>query len=225
MGARTRSSSPAEGDDVVGDQFIIYLDYLAGVVGIGSREPSIRLRRHIRRCFSFAICYAPRHADIRPLLRLCDSKRSWGLFSGPWLQPPSILHDYNYTDGLTIVKNTIDHLYAMLNGLASVKKNNFYLVDTRGTLTRDSSQPFGWANEIHPYSAGSSRWRTSSSRCCEACFPGESEQTSRHPCPERGRCRSAGIQADVAGGADARCGPVHSRALMFPPVPLTARAL
>ena len=42
----------------------------------------------------------------------------------------------------------------MLNGLASVKKNNYYLVDTRGTLTRDSSQPLGWANEIHPYSAG-----------------------------------------------------------------------
>jgi hypothetical protein len=42
----------------------------------------------------------------------------------------------------------------MLNGLASVKKNNFFLVDTRGTLTRDASQPLGFANEIHPYSAG-----------------------------------------------------------------------
>jgi hypothetical protein len=42
----------------------------------------------------------------------------------------------------------------MLSGLASVKKNNYYLVDTRGTLTRDTSQPLGWANEIDPYSAG-----------------------------------------------------------------------
>ena len=42
----------------------------------------------------------------------------------------------------------------MLNGLASVKKNNYYLVDTRGMFTRNSSQPLGWANEIHPYSAG-----------------------------------------------------------------------
>ena len=75
-------------------------------------------------------------------------------FQGPWLRPPLNFAHYGYGDGLTIVQDAIDRLYAMLNGLASVKKNNFYLVDTRGTLTRDSSQPLGWANEIHPYSAG-----------------------------------------------------------------------
>jgi hypothetical protein len=75
-------------------------------------------------------------------------------FQGPWLQPSLNFTGYNYTDGLIIVENTIDQLYVMLSGLASVKKNNFYLVDTRGTLTRDALQPLGWANEIHPYSAG-----------------------------------------------------------------------
>jgi hypothetical protein len=38
----------------------------------------------------------------------------------------------------------------MLNSLAGTK-NNFILIDTRGTLTRDASHPLGWANEIHPY--------------------------------------------------------------------------
>jgi hypothetical protein len=32
--------------------------------------------------------------------------------------------------------------------------NNFSIVDTRGTLKHDTSEPLGWANELHPYATG-----------------------------------------------------------------------
>ena len=65
----------------------------------------------------------------------------------------------------------------MLNGLASVKKNNYYLVDTRGTLTRNSSQPLGRANEIHPYSAGFLALANKFLPVLQSVFSGESERT------------------------------------------------
>jgi hypothetical protein len=60
----------------------------------------------------------------------------------------------------------------MLNGLASIKKNDYHLVDTRGTLTRDDSQPLGWANEIHPYSAGFLALAKKFIPTLQAVFPG-----------------------------------------------------
>jgi hypothetical protein len=42
----------------------------------------------------------------------------------------------------------------MLADLASDTANNFSLIDTRDTLTRDATQPNGWANEIHPWYPG-----------------------------------------------------------------------
>jgi hypothetical protein len=32
--------------------------------------------------------------------------------------------------------------------------NNFILIDTTGTLTRDNTRSNGWANELHPYTEG-----------------------------------------------------------------------
>ncbi|HXE26103.1 MAG TPA: SGNH/GDSL hydrolase family protein [Roseiarcus sp.] len=142
------------GDDVVGDQFIIYLDYFGG--GLSSRIQGAvdSVEASYQALFDFRNLYAP----DTPIFGHCyDYAIPNGMgvfFQGPWLQPPLNFAHYDYAQGLTIVQNAIDRLYAMLNGLASVKKNKYYLVDTRGTLTRDSSQPLGWANEIHPYSAG-----------------------------------------------------------------------
>jgi hypothetical protein len=98
------------------------------------------------------------HAPNTPVLGHCYDyaipNGAGVVFQGPWLKPSLDFSGYNYADGLSIVEDAIDRLYAMLNGLANVKKNNFFLVDTRGTLTRNTLQPLGWANEIHPYSAG-----------------------------------------------------------------------
>jgi len=45
----------------------------------------------------------------------------------------------------------IDLFHNMLANLANDPSNNFILIDTRSTLTRNASQPIGWANEIHPW--------------------------------------------------------------------------
>jgi hypothetical protein len=48
----------------------------------------------------------------------------------------------------------IDLFHDMLATLAKDPANNFIFIDTRNTLTRNASQPIGWANEIHPWYQG-----------------------------------------------------------------------
>jgi hypothetical protein len=142
------------GDDVVGDQFIIYLDYFGGGLSNRIQGAVDSVEASYQALFQFRDLYAPNTPIFGHCYDYAIPNGVGVFFQGPWLQPPLNFTHYDYADGLTIVQNAIDRLYAMLNGLASVKKNNYYLVDSRGTLTRDSSQPLGWANEIHPYSAG-----------------------------------------------------------------------
>jgi hypothetical protein len=142
------------GDDVVGDSFVIYLDYFDGGLSTRLQGAIASVEASYQALFDFRNLHAPNTPIFGHCYDYAIPNGVGVFFQGPWLQPSLNFTGYNYTDGLTIVKNTIDQLYAMLSGLASVKKNNFYLVDTRGTLTRDTLQPLGWANEIHPYSAG-----------------------------------------------------------------------
>jgi hypothetical protein len=143
------------GDDVVGDAFVIYLDYVGGKLSSRIQGAVDSIEASYQALFQFRDL----HAANTPIFGHCydyaiPDDKGILLFLGPWLWPSLHFTGYNYDDGLEIVKATIDRLYDMLSGLAKVKKNNFYLVDTRGTLTRDALQPLGWANEIHPYSAG-----------------------------------------------------------------------
>jgi hypothetical protein len=142
------------GDDVVGDQFIIYLDYFGGNLSSRIQGAIDSVQASYQALFQFRDLYAPNTPIIGHCYDYAIPDGVGVLFQGPWLQPSLNFAQYSYAEGLAIVQNAIDQLYAMLSGLAGVKKNNFYLVDTRGTLTRDASQPLGWANEIHPYSAG-----------------------------------------------------------------------
>ena len=142
------------GDDVVGDPFVIYLDYFDGGLSTRLQGAIASIEASYQALFDFRNLYAPNTPIFGHCYDYAIPNGVGVFFQGPWLQPSLNFTNYNYTDGLTIVKNTIDKLYSMLSGPASVKKNNFYLVDTRGTLTRDTLQPLGWANEIHPYSAG-----------------------------------------------------------------------
>ena len=69
--------------------------------------------------------------------------------AGPWL-----FSGYDLAEGLAIVSSMIDGFYAMVSALAGDSQNKFVLVDTRGTLVRQSGVANGWANELHPYPAG-----------------------------------------------------------------------
>jgi hypothetical protein len=140
--------------ETMGDPFVIYLDYFDGGLSTRLQGAIASIEASYQALFDFRNFYAPNTPIFGHCYDYGIPNEAGVFFQGSWLQPSLNFTDYNYTYGLTIVKNTIDQLYAMLSGLASVKKNNFYLVDTRGTLTRETLQPLGWANEIHPYSAG-----------------------------------------------------------------------
>ena len=72
------------GDDVVGDQFVIYLDYFGGGLSNRSRAPSIPSRRRIRRYSTFAIStrQTHRYSAIATIMRyrteLVSSSRAPG---------------------------------------------------------------------------------------------------------------------------------------------------
>jgi hypothetical protein len=46
------------------------------------------------------------------------------------------------------------------------------MVDTVETLTRNNSEPLGWANELHPYSSGFAALAQKFATALRAKFPG-----------------------------------------------------
>jgi hypothetical protein len=146
------------GDDVVGDQFVIYLTYGGGGLNVSRYQGVLdSVQASYMDLFAFRDLFA---AKV-PIFGHCydyviPNGKAAGLIpiAGPWLWPSIDFSGYNYAEGLAIVTEMIDRYYNMLDTLASKPENNFTLVDTRGTLTRNTTQPLGFANEIHPFSAG-----------------------------------------------------------------------
>jgi hypothetical protein len=154
------------GDDIVGDSFIIYLDYngggldktrLDGVLDsiIASYLDLFALRDLAAAELNidpkdipiFGHCYDYALPNGRPA--------GWPIpLSGPWLKPSLDFAACSSDQDLAIVAAVIDEFYNRLTELKDDPKNNFILIDTRKTLTRDTTQPNGWANEIHPYTEG-----------------------------------------------------------------------
>jgi hypothetical protein len=146
----------AGGDDLVGDQLAIYLDYGGGGLNLARFQgvldsvqasymdlfalrdifaPGVPIIGH---CYDYAI-----PDNVHPI---CTKSA--------WLWPSLAFAGYDYTTGLQIIIEMIDRFHGMLAALAAAPANNFSLVDTRNTLTRDATQPNGWANEIHPWYPG-----------------------------------------------------------------------
>ena len=143
------------GDDLVGDQFAIYLDYDGSGLDPTRFQGALGSVRA-----SYLDLFALRDAVLpgTPVIGHCyDYAIPNGvpaLCAGPWLQPSLEFSGYDLAEGLAIVSSMIDGFYAMVSALAGDAGNNFVLVDTRGTLKRVSGASDGWANELHPYPAG-----------------------------------------------------------------------
>jgi hypothetical protein len=142
------------GDDIAGGQFVIYLDALGG--GLSPRFQAVldSVEASYNDLFTFRDEFAP---NVRIFGHCYDYALPNGhgtIYGGPWLRPSLDFTGYNCAEDLKIVQAAIDRFYAMLQGLACKAANLFTLVDTRGTLTRNTSRPLGWANELHPYFAG-----------------------------------------------------------------------
>jgi hypothetical protein len=143
------------GDDLVGDQFAIYLDYEGAGLDATRFQGALGSVRA-----SYLDLFALRDAVLpgKPVIGHCYDyaipNGVGALCEGPWLQPSLDFSGYDLAEGLAIVSSMIDGFYAMVNALAGDPTNNFVLVDTRGTLLRESGVTNGWANELHPYPTG-----------------------------------------------------------------------
>ena len=163
----------AGGDDVVGDSFAIYLDYKSGGLDavrfqgiLDSVQASYLDLFSLRDIAAAELKIDPKQM---PIFGHCYDYAipngvpagSWPIQSGPWLQPSLNFAGYDYNEGLNIVKMTINTFKQKLLDLANdtivppgKTTNNFILIDTTNTLTRDNTRPNGWANELHPYTEG-----------------------------------------------------------------------
>ena len=142
------------GDDMVGDQFLIYLDYFGGKLSTRVQGVIDSIESSYQALFQFRNLHAPGVTIFGHCYDYAIPNGKGVLGQGPWLKPSLDFAGYNYTDGLSIVQNAIDDLFNMLNKLSADSTNNFVLIDTRNTLVRNATQPLGWANEIHPYTEG-----------------------------------------------------------------------
>jgi hypothetical protein len=146
----------AGGDDVVGDQFAVYLDYGGGGLDVNRFQGALgSVRASYEDLFAFRDLFAPNV----PIFGHCYD---YALPNGvvpmcvqtAWLQPSLDFAGYDYTQGLAIVKTMIDMFHDMLFALAANRAYNFTLIDTRGIVTPDATSSTGWSNEIHPRFAG-----------------------------------------------------------------------
>jgi hypothetical protein len=181
----------AGGDDIVGDHFAVYLDYHgAGLDALRFQGILASVQASYMDLFALRdIAAAQLKLDPKriPIFGHCydyaipnGKAAGWPIpLAGPWLQPSLDFSGYDTTQGMNIVQNAIDAFQKLLADLAADKitppgrtTNNFILVDTIGTLTRNPTRPNGWANEIHPYTEGFGLLATKFLGALQAHFPG-----------------------------------------------------
>jgi hypothetical protein len=182
----------AGGDDIAGDQFAIYLDYHGkGLDDARFQGLLASVRASYMDLFALRdIAAADLHIDPKqiPIFGHCydyavpnGKPAGWPIpLSGPWLLPSLNFSGYDYNQGLQIITAAIDGFRQLLVDLGSDKitlpgrvTNNFILIDTIRTLTRDNSRPNGWANELHPYTEGFTSLAGRFLAALQAHFPGK----------------------------------------------------
>jgi hypothetical protein len=154
------------GDDIVGDQFCIWLkdsppvpppDQMLDINAVNSAlailENEYRELLDIRDEYSRQTVIFAHAYDFPPI----TGKGVCG--AGPWLKP-SLDYAYKHlgvsnpdpNDEFVVVKTILQMFGAMLDRIAADPTvDKFVVVPTQGTLTPD---PSDWQNEIHPSSAG-----------------------------------------------------------------------
>jgi hypothetical protein len=136
------------GDDIAGDQLAIYLTY-------GGHLPTASTRFQgvldlVQASYEDLIAFRDIFAPNAPIFAHCyDFPLASGLaadgLAGPWLKPSFDFALYDSAGAQNVLHDMIQKFLTMLQTLAAVAKNNFYVVNTTGTIT-----PSDWSNEIHP---------------------------------------------------------------------------
>jgi hypothetical protein len=141
------------GNDIVGDQFCIYLDYAAaGGNGIDMARYQ-KVLASVEARYQDLFEFRDQYASGVPIFGHCYDfpipNGAHPICAGPWLQPSL---DYcGYTElskGTSIARDALLQFRTLLFNLAT-PANNFFMVDTQGTLLVAD-----WANELHPFPEG-----------------------------------------------------------------------
>jgi hypothetical protein len=96
------------GDDVVGDGFVIYLDYLGGKLSSRVQGAIDSVEASYQALFQFRDLHAPNTPIFGHCYDYAIPDNKGVLIFGPWLWPALNFTGYSYSDGLSIVKDTID---------------------------------------------------------------------------------------------------------------------
>ncbi len=143
------------GDDLVGDQFVIYLDYQGAGLDMTRFQGALdSVRASYLDLFALRDAVLPGKTVFGHCYDYAIPNGVAPICAGPWLQPSLEFSGYDLSEGLAIVSTMIDGFTAMLSDLAATPANRFVLVDTRNTLARVTGAQNGWANELHPYPTG-----------------------------------------------------------------------
>lgn len=141
------------GNDVVGDQFCIYVDYaLPGATGLNTGRFEKALSA-VEASYLDLFVFRDRYASGVPVIGHCyDFPIPNGIHpacAGPWLKPSLDYCGWDLAQGTVIVRRALSDFKNALVGLAANAANNFFVVDTQGVLS-----PADWANELHPFPNG-----------------------------------------------------------------------
>ena len=141
------------GNDIAGNQFCIFLDYVT-VGGSGlNPERFKRVLGMIEGSYLDLFVFRDRYAHGVPIFAHCyDFPIPNGVHpgcAGPWLKPSLDFCGFTVPQGKNIVHQALAEFKMMLQNLAADTTNNLHLIDTQGTLA-----PSDWANELHPHPNG-----------------------------------------------------------------------
>lgn len=141
------------GDDIVGDQFCVFLDYATpGATGLNAARFQGALGG-VEASYLDLFAFRDRYAPGVPVIGHCyDFPIPNGVHpscAGPWLKPSLDYCGWNLAQGTAIARTALTDFRALLTGLAADAANNFVMVDTQGVLS-----PADWANELHPFPNG-----------------------------------------------------------------------
>jgi hypothetical protein len=141
------------GNDIVGDQFAIFLDYAnfsAGGLNATRFQDATGI---IEASYLDLFAFRDRYASGVPIFGHCyDFPVPNGVHpicAGPWLKPACDFCGYDLTQATAIVHQALVTFRALLTKLAADPANKFFLVETQATL-----QTADWANELHPFPQG-----------------------------------------------------------------------
>jgi hypothetical protein len=159
------------GNDVVGDQFCIYLDYaFPGATGLNTGRFDKALSA-VEASYLDLFAFRDRYAPGVPLIGHCYDfpipNGAHPVCAGPWLKPSLDYCGWDLTQGTAIARTALSDFKNVLLRLASDAANNFSVVDTQGALAAAD-----WANELHPYPDGFKKFAEKFVAELQVKFPG-----------------------------------------------------